>query len=135
MAASNTTMLVGGSVAAAFLAYCVYFDYKRRNAPDYKDKLRQKRAEQAKEKARQAGSDPEALKAFFQNSMAKGQELQATNPQEAAVHYANAISVYGNPAGLVAMLKRTLAPEVFLLVMSRLQQMQQQVQQQQAAAQ
>ena len=34
---------VGAGVAvASLLAYCVYFDYKRRSAPDYKDKVRQR---------------------------------------------------------------------------------------------
>ena len=33
--------LVGGASAAAFVAYCFYFDYKRRNAPDYQEKIKQ----------------------------------------------------------------------------------------------
>lgn len=29
------------SVGAAFIGYCIYFDHKRRSAPDFKQKLRE----------------------------------------------------------------------------------------------
>lgn len=29
-----------GIAAAAFIGYCIYFDHKRRSAPDYKQKIR-----------------------------------------------------------------------------------------------
>ena len=39
--------LIAGSVAAAtFVSYCVFFDHKRRSAPHYKQKLREKRRAQ-----------------------------------------------------------------------------------------
>ena len=38
----NKNVVVAASLAgAAFVGYCIYFDHKRRSAPDYKDKLRQ----------------------------------------------------------------------------------------------
>lgn len=30
-----------GLAAAAFVGYCIYFDHKRRSAPDYKQKIRE----------------------------------------------------------------------------------------------
>jgi len=85
--------LVGGASAAAFVAYCFYFDYKRRNAPDYQEKVKQKRTQeqQKKQQAVNTINDPEAMKQFFTMSMAKGQELRDSQPQEAAKHFANAV--------------------------------------------
>ena len=37
-----------GIGAAAFLGYCVYFDNKRRSAPDFRAKLKEKRRLAAK---------------------------------------------------------------------------------------
>ena len=45
----------------------------------------------------------------------------AANPQDAVKHYANAVRVYGNPATLIQMLKRTLPPATFLMLMQELQ--------------
>ncbi|QQP51774.1 Mitochondrial import receptor subunit TOM20 -like protein, partial [Caligus rogercresseyi] len=41
---SSTQIGVGlGLSAAAFLGYCIYFDRQRRTAPDFRQKLREKR--------------------------------------------------------------------------------------------
>lgn len=37
----SNVVLAAGIAGAAFLGYCIYFDHKRINAPDYKDKIRQ----------------------------------------------------------------------------------------------
>lgn len=44
--ALNRQHVVTGAsiVAAAFIGYCVYFDRKRRSAPDYKQKIRESEA-------------------------------------------------------------------------------------------
>ena len=36
----SNKMLIAAGVGAAFIGYCIYFDYKRRSAPDYKQKIR-----------------------------------------------------------------------------------------------
>ena len=35
-----STQSIGIACGVGFLAYCIYFDHKRRNAPDYRDKVR-----------------------------------------------------------------------------------------------
>lgn len=41
---SKTALLAGvGTAAVAFIGYCVYFDMKRRNDPDYKKKVRERK--------------------------------------------------------------------------------------------
>ena len=39
---SKTVGITVGLGAAAFLGYCIYFDHKRRSAPDFKEKLKVK---------------------------------------------------------------------------------------------
>ena len=36
----RTVSVVAGVGAAALLGYCIYFDHKRRSAPDFKEKLK-----------------------------------------------------------------------------------------------
>lgn len=41
---SKTALLAGvGTAAVAFIGYCVYFDMKRRQDPDYKKKIRERK--------------------------------------------------------------------------------------------
>lgn len=51
----TTLGLVTGLGAAVLLGYCVYFDRKRRSAPDFKAKLREKRRMAAKKAAMSKG--------------------------------------------------------------------------------
>jgi len=44
----STIGIATGVGAIMFLGYCVYFDRKRRSAPDFKSKLREKRRIAAK---------------------------------------------------------------------------------------
>lgn len=37
----NNLLTVAGVAGCAFIGYAVYFDYKRRHAPDYKAKIRE----------------------------------------------------------------------------------------------
>ena len=40
MVEARTLKIVAGIGAAAFLGYCIYFDKKRRSAPDFREKLK-----------------------------------------------------------------------------------------------
>jgi import receptor subunit TOM20 len=42
--------VLAGGICAGFLAYCVYFDRKRRSDPNFKTKLREKRLKEEIEK-------------------------------------------------------------------------------------
>ena len=52
---SKTVGIVAGIGAAAFLTYCIYFDRKRRSAPDFKAKLRERRRMAAKKASASRG--------------------------------------------------------------------------------
>ena len=40
---SRTTVGIAAVCGTLFMGYCIYFDKKRRSAPDFKKKLREKR--------------------------------------------------------------------------------------------
>ncbi len=52
---AKTVGIVAGIGAAAFLGYCIYFDRKRRSAPDFKAKLRERRRMAAKKASASRG--------------------------------------------------------------------------------
>jgi len=37
----NTVLAIAGVCGTAFIGYCIYFDRKRRSAPDFKQKLKE----------------------------------------------------------------------------------------------
>ena len=47
---STQAQVALGVTGGLFLAYCVYFDHKRRSAPDFRAKLKAKRERQRQEK-------------------------------------------------------------------------------------
>jgi import receptor subunit TOM20 len=51
----KTVGIVAGLSAAAFVGYCLYFDRKRRSAPDFKAKLRERRRMAAKKASSSRG--------------------------------------------------------------------------------
>jgi import receptor subunit TOM20 len=71
LTSGRTLGLCAGLGAAAFIGYCFYFDHRRRAAPDFKKKLREKRRTAAKRAAQNRGpalpdfNDQEAVQRFF----------------------------------------------------------------------
>ncbi|VDK47945.1 unnamed protein product [Anisakis simplex] len=84
---SRQQVITAASVAAAaFVGYCLYFDHKRRSAPDYKQKIRENR--RAAANARSSGaagggrqlpnmSNPTEVQAFFLQEVQLGEEMIA----------------------------------------------------------
>lgn len=136
----NKFALAGLATAAAIVGYCIYFDQKRRSAPNFKKNLAEKRRQQKlqeqeeidrKARAQLGGApsaevlkDPRALKQYFVNTMAAGQEaMQSGDTETAATHFVNALRVYQEPAALLQVLKQTVPPDVFVKVVQKLQTM------------
>ncbi|CAI5452681.1 unnamed protein product [Caenorhabditis angaria] len=137
----SNVVLCAGLAGAAFLGYCVYFDHKRINAPDYKDKIRQKRRAQAgRAGGRGAGpvvvpsggggvpaaadlADPSYMQRFFLQEVQLGEELMAAgNVEEGAIHIANAVALCGEAQQLLAIFQQTLSEEQFHAVVQQLPQ-------------
>ena len=127
---SKSTLV--GAVAAGslcFVCYCVYFDRKRRNDPDFKRKLREKRRQAAQNQKQKSGgktqlpdlSSPEAMQRFFLQEVQIGEDLLAQGEIEEGVeHLSVAVAVCGQPQHLLQVLQQTLPPQVFQLLVQKL---------------
>nr|XP_032818383.1 mitochondrial import receptor subunit TOM20 homolog isoform X4 [Petromyzon marinus] len=92
--------IAAGLCGAVFLAYCFYFDRKRRNAPDFKSKLRQrrKRMQQNQELSNVPKlpdmKDPEAVQKFFLEEVQLGEELLTQDPRRLSTSRAKEVTPF-----------------------------------------
>lgn len=129
----------GVSVVAALAGYAAYFDYQRRNNPEFRKQLKRKlkrHAEQekmAKEEAKQEKlkrvneiliaeltkdplpQDPAQREATFSSNVELGEKLAAVpgNELESAMKFYKALSVYPNPSDLLGIYQRSLSEEIY----------------------
>ncbi|MGH0146937.1 UNVERIFIED_CONTAM: hypothetical protein FKN15_009846 [Acipenser sinensis] len=123
----KTSAIAAGVCGALFVGYCIYFDRKRRNDPNFKNRLRERRRKQklAKDKAGVSRlpdlKDAEAVQKFFLEEIQLGEELLAQGDYEKGVdHLTNAIAVCGQPQQLLQVLQQTLPPPVFQMLLTKL---------------
>ncbi|ODM98548.1 Mitochondrial import receptor subunit TOM20 [Orchesella cincta] len=126
----NLTKSAWGIAAAGLsglliVGYCIYFDQKRRNDPNFKKKLRERRKQ--KRLAKTTGCnmpdlrDQEAVQKFFLSEVQLGEDLLSQGDVEGAVeHLGSAIAVCGHPQQLLQILQQTLPPQVFHRLLQRL---------------
>jgi len=121
--------IAAGVCGSMFLAYCVYFDHKRRSHPAFRQKLREKRLKERKQqKSSKLDSsqlpdlkDYEAVQKFFMQEVQLGEELLGLGDVDNGVeHLSNAVAVCGQPQQLLQVLQQTLPPQVFALLLQRL---------------
>ncbi|KAF3708411.1 Mitochondrial import receptor subunit TOM20 -like protein [Channa argus] len=127
MLSSRTSAIIAGVCGGLFIAYCIYFDRKRRSDPHFKEKLRERRRKQtvSSEKSKQTRlpdlKDPEAVQKFFLEEIQLGEELLSQGEVEKGVdHLTNAIAVCGQPQQLLQVLQQTLPPPVFQMLLTKL---------------
>ncbi|KUJ16381.1 mitochondrial import receptor subunit tom-20 [Mollisia scopiformis] len=126
-----------GTVATGFLAYAVYFDYKRRNDPQFRKQLKKESKRQAKaakeeaeahtvrqrqairaavEEAKEEGfpTDVEEREAYFMSEVARGEGLSGdgTDNVEAALCFYKALKVYPTPSDLISIYDKTVPKPV-----------------------
>merc|ERR1739845_161284 len=130
----KTVSIFAGISAAAFLGYCIYFDHKRRSAPDFKEKLRARRrlTNQSKGSAGSTNlpnfSDQEAVQRFFLQEVQLGEELLSQGDIENGVeHLSMAVAVCGQPHSLLGVLQQTLPSPVYALLLQNLDKAQKRV--------
>lgn len=106
---------IGIACGVGFIAYCIYFDHKRRNAPDYKEKVKAKREQAILEKEKEdeiilpSLEDKEATEKFFIGSLEKGEELmQAGETDRAVKHLSYAVVLCPQPQQLLAYMREIL---------------------------
>ena len=72
---SNKLGIMAATAGAAFIGYCIYFDHKRRSAPDFKKKLREKRNKAKSGSGKKTTTtlpdprDSQAMQKFFLNEV------------------------------------------------------------------
>ncbi|PVH83578.1 protein import receptor MAS20 [Cadophora sp. DSE1049] len=126
-----------GTFATGFVAYAVYFDYKRRNDPQFRKQLKKESKRQAKaakeeaeahtvrqrqairaaiEEAKEEGfpSDVEEREAYFMQEVAQGEGLAGagTDNVEAALCFYKALKVYPTPSDLITIYDKTVPKAV-----------------------
>nr|XP_034996989.1 TOMM20-like protein 1 [Zootoca vivipara] len=115
--------LLAGACGLAVLGYCLYFDHRRRSAPDFKRRLREKRRKEC-EKAKEHDAelremkDTAKLQEFFLEEIQLGQVWLARGEHKKSIeHLANAIAVCTHPNQLMHVLKQTLPPHIFEMLL------------------
>jgi len=118
---------IGAAISGILvLGYCVYFDQQRRNDPNFKRKLREKRKQRRLAKSSGASKlpdlrDQEAVQKYFLSEVQLGEDLLSQGDVDNAVeHLGSAIAVCGHPQQLLQILQQTLPPQVFHLLLQRL---------------
>ncbi|GJE84992.1 MAS20-domain-containing protein [Phanerochaete sordida] len=143
---STFLTIAGVTVLSGFLAYAVYFDYKRRNDADFRKKLRKdkKRVEKAATASSStvdftSGSRADVLKAemakiraeplpegtrekeqYFMEQATLGEQLCTQGPAfavSAAFAFFRALRVYPSPVELIMLYQSSLPPEVFAVIL------------------
>ncbi|XP_068149178.1 mitochondrial import receptor subunit TOM20 homolog B [Drosophila tropicalis] len=120
--------IAAGVAGTLFIGYCIYFDKKRRDDPEYKKKF----ASVSRRRNRKTGSakpgmpnlnDHEAIERYFLQEIQLGETLIARGDFETGVeHLANAIVVCGQPARLLQVLQSSLPAQVFAMLIIKMQE-------------
>ncbi|GIY48613.1 mitochondrial import receptor subunit TOM20 homolog [Caerostris darwini] len=126
---SKTAVVAAGVCGTLFIGYCIYFDRKRRSDPNFKQKLRDRRAKALLRKEQDKFSttkipelkDYESVQKFFIQEVQIGEELLGQGDIENGVeHLSTALAVCGEPQHLIEVLQVQLPPQIFHLLMQRL---------------
>lgn len=106
---------VGVACGVGFLAYCIYFDHKRRLDPDYRDKVRARREKErlARENEDEivlpSVDDESGMEKFFVREIEIGEKLLHDGELDRAVkHLAYAVALCPQPQQLLQYLKEAL---------------------------
>ncbi|UJR33327.1 hypothetical protein I4U23_020777 [Adineta vaga] len=112
-------------LGVSFVGYCVYFDRKRRNAPDFPEKLKAKRRKQKQSvggsQSQVNTNDPEEMRRFFLEQIQQGEDCLSRGDLDNGVdHLAKAVAVCSEPRNLMALFQQTLPPELYQEIIMRL---------------
>jgi len=125
MISRATLGIAAGICGTLFVGYCIYFDRKRRSDPLFKQKLKERRAKA--KKVTPSGpqtldlKDIDAVQRFFLQEVQLGEELLTQGDLENGVeHLSNAVAVCGQPQQLLQVLRQTLPPQVFHMLIEKL---------------
>lgn len=108
-------------------AYCIYFDHKRRHAPDYQSKVRARRDAERKKREQDEEiqlpplDDPSAIEKFFVKEIEIGEELmQAGEVDRAVKHLSYAVALCPQAQQLLQYMREVLPPSAYLALCNNL---------------
>ncbi|KAI8061174.1 protein import receptor MAS20 [Gongronella butleri] len=133
-----------GAVAVLGVSYLVYFDYKRRNDPEFRKKLKRdkkkaaKAAKETEEESKQAKikliekvivssaqetypKTPEDMEKYFMSQVAEGEGLCGQGEafyDDAVLPFYKALKVYPAPEELLNIYQKTLPQSVFSTIVN-----------------
>ncbi|KAL3312564.1 WD repeat-containing protein 63 [Cichlidogyrus casuarinus] len=118
-------VITGASIG--IIGYCLYFDHKRRNHPNFKKNLIKKRKQQRLEESQMDNldlpdlNDTEAVQEFFLKQLHLGETVLAVGDIEAGIkHFATAVAICASPSQLLQVLQQSLSPAAFQLLIETL---------------
>ncbi|PKI82720.1 mitochondrial import receptor subunit tom20 [Malassezia vespertilionis] len=144
MKLTTTLSVTALTIGAVTLGYAVYFDYKRRNNPEFRKQLRKQSKsldKAAKREQKMQAQEQEAVmdqavedvtkpgvlpagvqerESFFMEQVAVGEALFAQGPSyhvPAAMAFFKALKVYPAPVELVMIYQKAVPKEVFDVIM------------------
>ncbi|RKP34357.1 hypothetical protein BJ085DRAFT_23803 [Dimargaris cristalligena] len=143
-----STVIALGTLGAAGLAYVVYFDYKRRNDPTFRRKLKREKKKALKDQEEKDSmsqsqlvvsieraltkaleepfpADPTMKEKMFMECVAEGEKFVAmgeTGFENAAIVFYRALKVYPDPVELIMIYQKTVPQSVLSIIMGMLGQ-------------
>lgn len=134
--------ITAGTTLVGLLGYAVYFDYQRRNNPEFRKSLKKQekklqhaaearskvekektsqalRAAAAELKAEPVPTSPEQQEAYFQEQVAEAEKFATMGPDayiESAKHFFRALRVYPQPVELLMIYQKVAPPPIFALL-------------------
>ncbi|KAL1997283.1 hypothetical protein VTN49DRAFT_7315 [Thermomyces lanuginosus] len=137
MRTSTLVAASAGTLVTGFLAYAIWFDYKRRNDPEFRRALKRdnrRLARAVREEAEAQGAarreaikkavaeakaegfptDLEEKEAYFMGQVSRGESLAADGSRniEAALAFYKALKVYPQPKDLINIYDKTVPKEI-----------------------
>uniref|UniRef100_A0A6G1SCW0 Mitochondrial import receptor subunit TOM20 B n=1 Tax=Aceria tosichella TaxID=561515 RepID=A0A6G1SCW0_9ACAR len=117
---------IGGACAAGFVAYCLYFDHKRRKAPDYRERVKErreriKRAQQQDDIELPPENDREAIEKFFVKEIELGEEsIQKGDIDMAVKHFSYGVIFCPQPQNLLKYMREALPTSAYTKLVENL---------------
>ncbi|BES93628.1 Mitochondrial import receptor subunit tom20 [Nesidiocoris tenuis] len=119
------------SVIAATVAYCIYFDQKRRRDPEFKKKLTQKRVTSALSRDDSKVQvlnlqDQEVVQDFVFQNFQQGQQLLRMNKIDEGIHcMATALAICGQQDMLLQMVRPAFPPVIYNMLCEKVNEVHQ----------
>ncbi|KAI3381188.1 hypothetical protein SNEBB_008615 [Seison nebaliae] len=105
------------------LGYCIYFDYQRRSAPDFKKKLAERRRKERIERTYKtfddipSDDDRAAVQQYMMNTLEKGEILlREGRIEQSIMEFAKAIALSEKPLNFLNVLKTSFPAEIIRLI-------------------